>query len=131
MINNLSIILGLLLGFLFIIFGIYIIIEYKVKFIKTDAIVEKASCVLNNSNFNYLCDLQLSYIVDDYKYFKRINKYIKLVPYRKYDIVTIYYNQDNPIDIEIKDSKYLYGIIPLLIGVILLILTFMTLFSII
>jgi len=129
--NNLSIILGFLFGFLFIIFGIYIITEYKVKFVKTDAIVEKATCVLNNSDFNYLCHLQLSYIVDDYKYYKTINKYIKMVPYRKYDVVTIYYNHDNPIDIEVKDSKYLYGIIPLIIGIILLILTFMTLYSII
>ena len=54
-----------------------------------------------------------------------------MVPYRKYDVVTIYYNHDNPIDIEVKDSKYLYGIIPLIIGIILLILTFMTLYSII
>ena len=90
--NILSIFLGLLLAIIFIIIGIYIIIEYKIKYIETNATIEKAYCVLNNPNFNYLCDLQLSYIVNNYKYYARINKYINLVPYRKYDVITIFYN---------------------------------------
>jgi hypothetical protein len=129
--NILSIFLGLLLAIIFIIIGIYIITEYKIKYIQTDAIIEKAYCVLNNPNFNYLCDLHLSYIVNNYKYYARINKYINLVPYRKYDVITIFYNKNNPSEIEIKDNKYLYGIIPLFIGILILILTFLTIFSII
>jgi hypothetical protein len=54
-----------------------------------------------------------------------------LVPYRKYDVITIFYNKNNPSEIEIKDNKYLYGIIPLFIGILILILTFLTIFSII
>ena len=129
--NILSIFLGLLLAIIFIIIGIYIIIEYKIKYIETNATIEKAYCVLNNPNFNYLCDLQLSYIVNNYKYYARINKYINLVPYRKYDVITIFYNKNNPSEIEIKDNKYLYGIIPLCIGILILILTFLTIFFII
>lgn len=129
--NNLSIFIGLLLGILFIIIGIYIIVEYKIKYVTTHARIDDAICVLKNSNFNYLCDLQISYIVNDYKYFARIKKYIKLIPYRKYDTIPIFYNRKNPSYIEVKDNKYLYGIIPLLIGILILILTFLTIFSII
>lgn len=129
--NNLSIFLGLILGIIFIIIGIYIIVEYRIKYVSVDALVEKVSCVLKNSNFNYLCDLHISYIVNDYKYYARINKYIKLFPYRKYDTVPIFYNINNPVDIEVKDKKYLYGIVPLSLGILILILTFLTIFSLI
>mgnify|MGYP001110710612 CR=1 FL=1 len=73
--------------------------------------LKKTYCVLNNPNFNYLCDLHLSYIVNNYKYYARINKYINLVLYRKCDVITIIYNKNNLSEIEIKDNKYLYGII--------------------
>lgn len=126
--NYLSIFIGFILSIIFIIVGIYIIKKYKTNYIKTTATINNATCLLYN-NLEYLCDIEFAYTVKDTIYFKRINKYIKLVPYRQYDKIEVYYNKNNPSDIEIKNYKYLYAIIPFIIGFTLLILTILTLLS--
>jgi hypothetical protein len=62
------------------------------------------------------------YIVGNYKYYNSIIKRTKLVPYRRFDKVNIYYNKENPNEISITSEKsFLWGLIPLLLGIILIV----------
>lgn len=115
--------LGIIIGILLISLGIYIL--YKFDFIKTKASVLEADCSIDNtiSDYTYNCILQIKYIINYKEYRNIIKKNSKILPHRKYDLINIYYNKNNPNVIKlIKEADNYIGYIPLILGIITLIL---------
>lgn len=116
--------IGIILGLLILCYGLYYLIENN-DYIKTEAIVKDARCIIEgqeDNDFLFYCQIHIMYIVDNYKYYNTIIKRTKLVPYRRFDKVSLYYNKEDPKEISISSEKsFLWGLVPLLLGMILII----------
>lgn len=93
---------ALLLGMLLIICGIVIHMRtYDDYYIPIQALVKKADCemiIVNNTTNKFHCTLSLEYNFND-KLIKNDYKTINKFRYHNGDIVDIYINKENPIEI--------------------------------
>jgi hypothetical protein len=116
--------IGVIFGLLIMCYGIFYLIENN-NYVKKEAIIKDARCIIEGqegNDFLFYCQIQIMYIVGNYKYYNSIIKRTKLVPYRRFDKVNIYYNKENPNEISITSEKsFLWGLIPLLLGIILIV----------
>ena len=113
-----SLIVGNLIGWGIIAFGIYLLVR-KQKFAKSiTARIVDTEC--NKTDTTYSCLLKLQYDIDSKTYDSTINTNSSIF-YQKGTTINIRYNPDNPVEVSLFPNSKIFGWVCLVIGFIVVI----------
>lgn len=121
-------ILSALIAIIFIVGGIMIINNGYTKHVQAK-ITKVFSCEQRVSNYDFICDISFSYIIDNKEYIQR-DKYESYNEIQPDDLIDIFVNKNDPNQYKFNVLPQWLGIFFIVLGIFIIFFTFLYLFFI-